>query len=83
MYIHTYVYVHVLAVMAARCFSWVLSTRSSPADRYLHERVGVGGYGEAAGVLFPGLDLSTGETGTVVGAEGRCPRGNARTRPRE
>ena len=64
-------------------YTLVLPTRSSPANRYLHERVGRGAYSEAAGVLVSGLDLSTGETGTVVGAEGRCPRGNARAQPRE
>ena len=60
-----------------------VSTRTPPGNADLHERVGRGAYGEAAAALVSGLDLSTGETGPVVGAEGGSPRRNARIQPRE
>ena len=60
-----------------------VSSRTPPGNADLHERVGRGAYGEAAAVLVSGLDLSTGKTGPVVGAEGGSPRRNARIPPRE
>ena len=52
-------------------------TKSLPGNRYLHERVGRGAADGAVVGLAPGLDLSTGETGALVGAEGRLARRSA------
>ena len=72
-------YVCALLFLLYIAYFCVLPTRTPPGNPYLHERVGRGAYGKAAVVLVSGLDLSTGETGTVIGEEGGSPRGNTRS----
>ena len=73
-YVHTYIRTHV-CTWKRKCSP---ATWTFAENRLLHERVGRGAHGKAAVVLVSELDLSTGETGTLIGAQGCSLRGCAR-----
>ena len=82
MYVRMYICTYVRTYIRTHVCTWKRKcsppTWTFPENRLLHERVGRGAHGKAAVVLVSGLDLSTGETGTLIGAEGCSLRGSAR-----